>query len=79
MAFRYAHTTKVRQLKSYMNGINVGNNKEFIDSMGEKKHLFMSNWYFAHMIGQRKLMRPCIFVTAAFLIVMLCLIVGGAL
>jgi len=79
MAFRYAHTTKVRQLKSYMNGINVGNNKEFIDSMGEKKHLFMSNWYFAHSIGQRKLMRPCIFVTAAFLIVMLCLIVGGAL
>ena len=79
MAFRYAHTTKVRQLKSYMNGINVGNNKEFIDSMCEKKHLFMSNWYFAHSIGQRKLMRPCIFVTAAFLIVMLCLIVGGAL
>ena len=79
MAFRYAHTTKVRQLKSYMNGINVGNNKEFIDSMGEKKHLFMSNWYFAHTVGQRKLMKPCIFVTAAFLIVMLCLIVGGAL
>ena len=79
MAFRYAHNTKVRQLKSYMNGINVGNNKEFIDSMGEKKHLYMTNWYFAHSIGQRKLMRPCIFVTAAFLIVMLCLIVGGAL
>lgn len=79
MAFRYAETTKVRQLKSYMNGINVGNNKEFIDSMGEKKHLFMTNWYFAHDIGQRKLMRPCIFITAAFLIVMLCLIIGGAL
>ncbi len=79
MAFRYAHTTKVRQLKSYMNGINVGNNKEFIDSMGEKKHLFMSNWYFAHTVGQRKLMKPCIIVTAAFLVVMLSLIVGGAL
>ena len=79
MAFRYAHTTKVRQLKSYMNGINVGNNKEFIDSMGEKKHLFMSNYYFAHTVGQRKLMKPCIVVTAAFLIVMLCLIIGGAL
>ena len=79
MAFRYAHTTKVRQLKSYMNGINVGNNKEFVDSMGEKKHLFMSNWYFAHTVGQRKLMKPCIIVTAAFLVVMLTLIVGGAL
>ena len=79
MSFRYAHTTKVRQLKSYMNGINVGNNKEFIDSMGEKKHLFMTNWYFAHTIGQRKLMRPCCIVATAFLVVMLCLIVGGAL
>ena len=79
MAFRYAETSKVRQLKSYMNGINVGNNKEFIDSMDEKKHLFMTNWYFAHSIGQRKLMRPCAFVTTAFLIIMLCIIVGGAL
>ena len=79
MAFRYAETSKVRQLKSYMNGINVGNNKEFIDSMGEKKHLFMTNWYFAHDIGQRKLMRPCAFVTTAFLIVLLCMIIGGAL
>ena len=79
MAFRYASTSKVRQLKSYMNGINVGNNKEFIDSMGEKKHLFMTNWYFAHDIGQRKLMRPCEFVTTAFLIVLLCMIIGGAL
>ncbi len=79
MAFRYAETSKVRQLKSYMNGINVGNNKEFIDSMGEKKHLFMTNWYFAHDIGQRKLMKPCAFATTAFLIVMLSIIVGGAL
>jgi len=78
MAFRYAETSKVRQLKSYMNGINVGNNKEFIDSMDEKKHLFMTNWYFAHDLGQRKLMRPCAFVTTAFLIVMLCMIIGGA-
>lgn len=79
IAFRYARGSKVRQLKSYMNGINVGNNKEFIDSMGEKKHLFMTNWYFAHSVGQRKLMTPCAVVTAAFLIVMLCLIIGGAL
>ena len=79
MAFRYAETSKVRQLKSYMNGINVGNNKEFIDSMGEKKHLFMTNWYFAHDLGQRKLMRPCAIAATAFLIVMLSIIIGGAL
>ncbi len=79
MAFRYATTAKVRQKLSYMNGINVGNNKEFVDSMGENKHLFMTNWYFAHTFGQRKLMQPCEWVTIAFMIVMLCMIIGGAL
>jgi len=79
MAFRYATTAKVRQKLSYMNGINVGNNKEFIDSMGENKHLFMTNWYFAHTFGQRKLMVPCEWITIAFMIVMLCMIIGGAL
>ena len=78
-AFRYATSIKVRQIVSYMNGINVGNNKEFVDSMGENKHLFMTNWYFAHTFGQRKLMRPCIWITSAWLVVMLCIIIGGAL
>ena len=79
MAFRFATSLKVRQKLSYMNGINVGNNKEFIDSMGENKHLFMTNWYFAHNFGQRKLMQPCEWITIAFMIVMLCMIIGGAL
>ena len=79
IAFRYATHADVRQKLSYMNGINVGNNKEFIDSMGEKKHLYMTNWYFAHTFGQRKLMIPCEWITAAFMVIMLCIIVGGAL
>ncbi|MGN1157825.1 MAG: NADH-quinone oxidoreductase subunit L [Agathobacter sp.] len=78
MAFRFATGVKVKQKLSYMNGINVGNNKEFVDSMGENKHLFMTNWYFAHSFGQRKLMQPCIWITTAWLVVMLCIIVGGA-
>ena len=79
MAFRFATSLKVRQKLSYMNGINVGNNKEFVDAMGDNKHLFMTNWYFAHTFGQRKLMQPCIWITTAWLVVMLCIIVGGAL
>ena len=78
-AFRFATSVKVKQKLSYMNGINVGNNKEFVDSFGEKKHLFMTNWYFAHTFGQRKLMKPCVWITTAWLVVLLCLIVGGAL
>lgn len=78
MAFRYATTANARKKLSYMNGINVGNNKEFVDSMGENKHLYMTNWYFAHTLGQRKLMQPSEWITIAFMIVMLCLIIGGA-
>ena len=79
MAFRFATSLKVKQKLSYMNGINVGNNKEFVDAMGENKYLFMTNWYFAHTFGQRKLMQPCIWITTAWLVVMLCIIIGGAL
>ena len=61
-----------------MNGINVGNNKEFVDSFGEPKHLFMSNWYFRVLFGQRKLMVPCEIISAIFMIALLAVIIGGA-
>ncbi|MBR4027622.1 MAG: NADH-quinone oxidoreductase subunit L, partial [Lachnospiraceae bacterium] len=79
ITFRYAEHIHVSKKLSYMNGINMGNNKEFVDSFGESKHLFMSNWYFKRFFGQRKLMIPCELVSAAYLIIMLCIILGGAL
>ena len=79
MSYRYAEHFRVNKKLSYMNGINMGNNKEFVDSFGEPKHLFMSNWYFKHFFGQRKLMVPCEWISAAFMLVMLCIIIGGAL
>ncbi len=79
LAFRFAGQVDTHKTLSYMNGINAGNNKEFTDSFGGKKHLFMTNWYFAHTLGQRKLMAPCTWITTAWLVVMLCLIIGGAL
>jgi ech hydrogenase subunit A len=78
MAFKYSKHINVSRKQSYMNGINVGNNKEFIDSFGEPKHLYMSNWYFKHFFGQRKLMVPCEIISAIFMIAMLALIIGGA-
>lgn len=78
MAFKYSKHINVSRKQSYMNGINVGNNKEFIDSFGEPKHLYMSNWYFKHFFGQRKLMIPCEIISAIFMIAMLSMIIGGA-
>ena len=78
LAYEFSKKMHVSRKLSYMNGINVGNNKEFVDSFGEPKHLFMSNWYFKTFFGQRKLMVPCELISAAFVIVMLAIIIGGA-
>lgn len=78
LAFKYSERIHVSKKLSYMNGINVGNNKEFVDSFGEPKHLFMSNWYFKLFFGQRKLMVPCEILSAVVLIAMLAMIIGGA-
>ena len=78
LAFKYSEHIEVSKKLSYMNGINVGNNKEFVDSFGEPKHLFMSNWYFRVLFGQRKLMVPCEIISAIFMIALLALIIGGA-
>ncbi len=78
LAFKFSKNIEVSQKLSYMNGINVGNNKEFVDSFGEPKHLFMSNWYFKSFFGQRKMMVPCEVISAAVVIVALVVIIGGA-
>ena len=78
LAFKYSEHIEVSKKLSYMNGINVGNNKEFVDSFGEPKHLFMSNWYFRVLFGQRKLMVPCEIISAIFMIALLAVIIGGA-
>lgn len=78
LAFKYSERIHVSKKLSYMNGINVGNNKEFVDSFGEPKHLYMSNWYFKLFFGQRKLMVPCEILSAVVLIAMLAMIIGGA-
>ena len=78
LAYKYSEHIEVSKKLSYMNGINVGNNKEFVDSFGEPKHLFMSNWYFRVLFGQRKLMVPCEIISAIFMIALLAVIIGGA-
>lgn len=62
---------------AYMNGVNVGNNTAFVDSLGNPKQLWMSNYYFTKYIGQKRLMFPCQLFTLAVLIIMLARIMGG--
>lgn len=78
LAFKFSKNVKINQKLSYMNGINEGNNDQFVDSFGDPKDLQISNFYFKDFFGQRKLMAPCEIITTAVIIIVLCMIIGGA-
>ncbi len=79
IAYRATKNLPTNQKISYMSGVNRGNNRDFTDSHGEPKELQLSNWYFKNFVGQRKLMMPSSLIAAAFIIVMLSMIIGGAI
>ncbi len=62
----------------YMSGVNEGDDRYFVNSLGEPEHLYLSNWYLRYQFGMRRLMRPSIYFSAAILVVIFCLILGGA-
>ncbi len=69
---------KMNKKMAYMNGVNEGNDNMFIDSYGEGKKFWMSNFYFTAKIGRHALMVPCQAAASAVLIIMLCIVIGGA-
>ena len=64
---------------AYMGGINTGDNTSFVDSFGDEKRLWLSNYYFAGRVGIRKIMVPCQLFATAVIIIMFCIILGVTL
>ncbi len=79
IAYVFSKNMKANQKLAYMSGINTGKNDAFTDSFGEEKKLQLSNFYFKDVFGQRKIMLPCQLVTFTVIVVMFCVILGGAL
>ena len=79
LMFILTRTTHRDYVPIYMGGANVGDNTYFINSYGEPEHLYLSNWYMRFEFGMRRLMRPSVIVSAGTLVVMLCMVIGGAL
>ncbi len=79
ISYLYSKNIKVNTKLSYMNGVNTGDNRKFTDSMGEEKTLWLSNFYFHKVIGQRKLMIPSQIFSLAVIVIMMCMIIGGVL
>ena len=77
VSYVYSRKVTFNRKGSYMNGVNYGDNRSFVDSFGDRKVLWLSNDYFRKLVGQRKLMKPSQIFTAAVLIVMLVIIIGG--
>jgi NADH:ubiquinone oxidoreductase subunit 5 (subunit L)/multisubunit Na+/H+ antiporter MnhA subunit len=64
---------------TYMSGINTGDNTMFVDSLGEPKRLWLSNYYFRSFIHPHQLRIFSQILTTAVLLVMMSMIIGGAL
>ena len=79
IAYIYSTKIRVNTKLSYMNGVNAGDNRKFVDSMGDDRTLWLSNFYFHKTIGQRKLMIPSQVFSLAVLVIMMCMIIGGVL
>ncbi|MGN0563125.1 MAG: NADH-quinone oxidoreductase subunit L [Candidatus Heritagella sp.] len=78
-SYLFTRNLSHRYVISYMGGANAGDNNHFVDSLGEKKELQISNWYMTDLFGEKRLLHPCIIISAACLAVMMCIIlVGGA-
>ena len=78
ISYAFSKKMHANQKLSYMSGINTGSNDGFTDSFGNETKLQLSNYYFKNVLGIRKLMIPCQFITLAVLIVMMAMIIGGA-
>ncbi|MBQ9155750.1 MAG: NADH-quinone oxidoreductase subunit L [Eubacterium sp.] len=79
LAYLYSKRVRTNVKLSYMSGINTGNNTGFVDSFGKEKALWLSNYYFTDKFDPDRLLFYCQVFAMALLIIMLCLIGGGAI
>lgn len=65
--------------RSYMSGINAGDDRHFLNSYGDVQPLYMSNWYMIDLIGELRILKPCQMIAASILVIFMIIIIGGAI
>ena len=68
-----------RLVSSYMAGVNRGDNRNFTDSFGKPKELYLANWYMDRYLDEKKLSTIGVASCAATLAVVLLMALGGVL
>ncbi len=79
LGMKYVNSVQERRVLSYMSGFNTGNDRGFYDSQGEIKEQYLSNWYMPDIFGEGKILKPCLMLASAFLIVMMTACTVGGL
>lgn len=69
---------KNKLVMSYMGGANAGDDRNFTDSFGEEKRMYLASWYMPDYFSESKLLLPSIVFAAGALIILLILTIGGA-
>jgi ech hydrogenase subunit A len=77
LLFLASRNLKGHVVMNYMAGVNAGDGRHFIDSMGEEKEIQLSAWYLSDWFGEEKLMGISLAVSALAIIMMMALILGG--
>lgn len=62
---------------SYMGGANTGDDRSFVNSTGDAKRMYLANWYMESWFGEKKLWKPSIVLSAAAIIILLVMVIGG--
>ena len=70
---------KNKMTLSYMGGANTGDDRNFTDSMGQPKKMYLANWYMSEMFGESKILNLCLIFSAAALVILMVVAIGGAI
>lgn len=77
--FLFVTLKEDRIVTSYMGGANTGDNRYFTDSLGQKKHMYLSNWYMEKYFKEARLGSIGIITTSAVIVVIFFMALGGVL
>ena len=77
-AWMTAKETRYKKAPRYINGVNAGDQMNYIDSMGEKKRFFLANWYMEDIFGEKKLWNPSIVISILIIVALMVISIGGA-
>ena len=77
-AWLTAKETRYKKAPRYINGVNAGDQMNYIDSMGEKKRFFLANWYMEDIFGEKKLWNPSIVISILIIVALMVISIGGA-